>query len=48
MENQWQAHLVKHINNYVYNTESVIGKGFSSIVYKGTLSKDSGQNSHTN
>jgi predicted Ser/Thr protein kinase len=47
MENQSQPKLIKQINNYVYNTESVIGKGFTSVVYKGIVSNDSGRNSHT-
>lgn len=34
--------LIKQINNYAYNTDSVIGKGYSSSVYKGSsiVSKD--------
>jgi hypothetical protein len=29
--------LSKQIKNYIYTTDAKIGKGFSSIVYKGSI-----------
>ncbi len=36
--------LMKQIKNYSYSQEAQIGKGFSSVVYKGIELCDSGHN----
>ena len=33
---QPQQNILKHIGQYAYNLNSLLGKGYSSSVYKGT------------
>jgi len=33
--------ILKHIGQYAYNLSSLLGKGYSSSVYKGTLVRPS-------